>query len=185
MNRFKPFYQLPIESYTHRLQELMEEDARLESEVKELWNESLRNKKLPRSERRVQNDILDRRMAKRNLRRKAIKAEIERLQTELKERLDAPEVAPFADEFPATFNECVGHWCNFCIYVRDDGELVYREASSEDKEKIGDACAYPDALHLISELHPPIIEAICNELYNNINTPFWAQELYFKKEIQA
>lgn len=186
MNQFRPIYQMPIEFYTNRLKELMDEDARLEGEVRELHNEFLRNKKrsMRTKERNQSNYILDRRMAKRNLRRKAIKVEIEQLQTELKQRIDDPDVSPFHDDLPTPANECVGFCYDICVYVNDAGKLVYRNASPEDADEVGDYCTYPEALRPMDELDITRRTLIYESLLSNIRTPFWVRELYLKMEIQ-
>lgn len=182
-NELHPIYQVPIKRYTERLQRLIDEEAKLEAEVTGLLRQQ-RNMdgSLTRKQKNYHKYLLDQKMAKRNARRRELKAEIDVLKSELETRLTEPSVEPFADEVPQPANECVGSCYGVCVYVDNTGELLYRETEPSEAEAVGESYAATAELRPFDELEPIRRTLVCDHLRSNPRTPFWAKTTYFKED---
>ena len=178
---FKPRYRQPIEYYTRRLAELCEEEQKLRDKNLKVY-QSLQDAKTTRGrlsakERNARYGHL----AKLNIKISEICEIKEKVRKELEERMSEQEREPFADAIPQIFNECIGFCYDKCIYVDNNGDLRYREATEEDAEDIGDTAESTDTLEYLYMLPSAEITMIMSYLKESEKTPIWVKEGYMEE----
>ena len=173
---FKPVYKQPIEYYTEKLTALCAEEQRLREKnlkvYQSLQEAKTKKERLKASERNARYGHL----ANLNLKISEIEQIKEKVRKEFEERMNEIERAPFTDDIPQIYNECVGYCYGKCIYVDNDGDLRYREATEEDAEQIGETTERTDLLEYLYTLPNAEFTMIITYLKESPDTPLWVKE---------